>query len=93
LIEEKHHQKQSFHDGNLHTSRPHCRSLPDEALCAEAFGSGHLEQDDEPLPKLHLSVSKDQLSKPSSPSFVAPVAEGFPGFGSPDPSRPPEVLD
>jgi hypothetical protein len=92
LIEEKHHQKQNFHDGNLHTSRPHCRSLPDEALCEEAFSSGHLEQDDEPLLKLHLSVSEGQLNEPSSPSFVAHVAEGSPGFGSPDPSRPPEAL-
>jgi hypothetical protein len=93
LIEEKHHRKQNFHDGNLHTSRPHCRSLPEEAICAEAFGSGHLEQDDEPLQKLHLSVSEGQLNEPSSPSFVAPVAKGSPGFGSPDPSRLPEALD
>jgi hypothetical protein len=47
LREEKHHQKQNFHDGNLHTSHPHCGSLPDEALCVEAFGFDHLEQDDE----------------------------------------------
>jgi hypothetical protein len=59
----------------------------------EAFGSGHLEQDDEPLRKLRLSVSEGQLDKPSSPSCVAPVAEGSPGFGSPDPSHLPEVLD
>jgi hypothetical protein len=93
LREEKHHRKQNFHDGNLHTSRPHCKSLLDEALCAEAFGSDHLEQDDEPLPKLHLSVSKDQLDEPSSPFFTTPAAEGSPGFGYPGPSRPPEALD
>jgi hypothetical protein len=57
LTGEKHHQKQNFHDGNLHTSRPRCRSPSDEALYAEAFGSGHLEQDGELLPKLHLSAS------------------------------------
>jgi hypothetical protein len=82
LREGKHHRKQNFHNGNLHTIRPHCKSLLDEALSAEAFGSDHLEQDDEPLPKLHLSVSEDQLDKPSSPSFVAPAAEGSLGFGS-----------
>jgi hypothetical protein len=59
----------------------------------EAFGSDHLEQDDEPLQKLRLSVSKGQLDEPSSPSCAAPVAEGSPGFGSPDRSHPPEVLD
>jgi hypothetical protein len=93
LIEEKHHQKKNFHDGNVHTSRPHCRSLSDEALSAEAFGSSHLEQDDEPLPKLHLSASEGQLDEPSSPSFVAPVDGASPGFGFPGPSRPPEALD
>ena len=93
MTEEKYHQKQNFHDGNLHTSRPHCGSLPDEALCVEALGFDHLEQDDGPLRKLRLYVSKDQLDEPSSPFFVAPAAEGSPGFGSLDPSRPPEALD
>ena len=93
MTEEKHHQKQNFHDGNLHTSRPHCRSPHDEALCAEAFGSGHLEQDDELLPKLHLSASIGQLDEPSFPSFVEPVDGASPGFGSPDPSCPPKALD
>jgi hypothetical protein len=93
LREEKHHQKQSFHDGNLHTSHPHYGSLPNEALCVEAFGFDHLEQDDEHPQKLRLSVSEDQLDEPSSPSCVAPAAEGSPGFGSPDPDHPPEVLD
>ena len=59
----------------------------------EAFGSDNLEQDDEPLQKLCLSISEDQLDEPSSPSCVAPIAEGSPGFGSPDPSHPLEVLD
>jgi hypothetical protein len=93
LREEKHHQKQSFHDGNLHTSHPHCGSLPDEALCVEAFDFDHLEQDDEPPQKLRLSISEDQLDEPSSPSCVALVDEGSPGFGSPDPGHPPGVLD
>jgi hypothetical protein len=61
LTEEKYHRKQNFHDGNLHTSRPRCRSPPDEALCAEAFGSGHLEQDDELLERLRLSAFVGQL--------------------------------
>jgi hypothetical protein len=87
-----HQQKKSFHDGNLHTSRPHCGSLPDGALFMEAFGSDHLEQDDEPLQKLRLSASEGRLDEPSSPSCAAPVAEGSPGFGSLDPSHPPEVL-
>jgi hypothetical protein len=93
LIEEKHHQKQNFHDGNLHTSHPHCRNPPDGALYAEAFGSGHPEQDDEPLPKLNLSASEGQLDEPSSPSFVAPFVGASPGFGFPGPSRPLEALD
>jgi hypothetical protein len=59
----------------------------------EAFGSDHLEQDDEPLQKLRLSVSEDQLDEPSSPSCVAPVAEESLGFGSPNPGHPLEVLD
>jgi hypothetical protein len=67
-------------------------SLPDEALCAEAFGSDHLEQDDEPLLKLHLFASEGQLDEPSSPSFVAPVDEASPCFGFPGPNRPPEAL-
>jgi hypothetical protein len=91
LTEEKHHQKQNVHDGNLHTSRPHCRSPPDEA--AEAFGSDHLEQDDELLPKLHLSISVGQLDEPSFPFFVEPVDGASPSFGFLDPSRPPEALD
>ncbi|KAL5668469.1 hypothetical protein ACJX0J_020690, partial [Zea mays] len=45
-----------------------------------AFGSDHLEQDDEPLPTLHLSASEGQLDGPSSPSSVEPVAEAFPDF-------------
>jgi hypothetical protein len=93
LTEEKHHQKQNFHDGNLHTSRLRCRSPPDEALCAEAFGSGHLEQDDELLPKLHLSASVGQLDEPSFLSFIEPVDGASPSFGLLDPSRPPEALD
>ena len=59
----------------------------------EAFGSDHLERDDEPLQKLRLSVSKDQLDEPSSPSCVEPTAEGSPGFGFLDLGHPPEVLD
>jgi hypothetical protein len=59
----------------------------------EAFGSNHLEQDADPLQKLRLSVSEDQLDEPSSPSCAAPIAEGSPGFGSPDPGHPLEVLD
>jgi hypothetical protein len=93
LREERHHQKKSFHDGNLHTSRPHCGSLLDEALFVEACGPDHLEQDDEPLQKLCLSASEGRLNEPSSPSYAAPVAKGSPGFGSLDPSHPPEVLD
>jgi hypothetical protein len=93
LTKGKHHQKQNFHDGNLHTSLPHCRNPPDGALYVEAFGSGHLEQDDEPLPTLHLSTSEGQLDEPSSPSSVEPVAEAFPSFGFLGPSRPPEALD
>jgi hypothetical protein len=93
LTEEKHHQKQNFYDGNLHTSRPHWRNPPDEALCGEAFGSSHLEQDDELLPKLHLSASVGQLDEPSFPSFVEPVDGASPSFGFLDPSRPPEALD
>jgi hypothetical protein len=58
-----------------------------------AFGFDHLEQDDEPLQKLRLSISEDQLDEPSSPSCVAPVVEGSPGFGFLDPGHPPEVLD
>jgi hypothetical protein len=93
LTEEKHHQKQNFHDVNLHTNRPHCRSPPNEALCAEAFGSGHLEQDDELLPKLHLSASVGQLDEPSFPSFVEPVVEASPNFGFLDSNHPPEASD
>jgi hypothetical protein len=43
LIEEKHHQKQNFHDGNHLTTHHHHRNCPDEALCVEVFGPGHLE--------------------------------------------------
>jgi hypothetical protein len=93
LTEEQHHQKQNFHDGNLHTSRPHCRSPPDEAPCVEAFGSGHLEQDDELLPKLHLTASIGQLDEPSFPSSVEPVDGASPSFGFLGPSRPPGALD
>ena len=45
------------------------------------------------LANYKVGVTEDQLNESSSPSFVAPVAEGSPGFGSPDPSRPPEALD
>jgi hypothetical protein len=93
LTGEKHHQKQNFYDGNLHTSRPRCRSPPDEALCAEAFGSGHLEQHDELLPKLNLSASVGQLDEPSFPSFIEPVGGASPSFGFLDPNHPPEASD
>jgi hypothetical protein len=93
LTGEKHHQKQNFHDGNLHTSRLRCRSPPDEAFCAEAFGSGHLEQDDELLPKLHLSASVGHLDEPYFPSFVEPFGGAFPSFGFLDPNHPAEASD
>jgi hypothetical protein len=93
LIEEKSHQKQNFHDGNPHTNRPRCRSPPDEALCAEAFGSSHLEQDDELLQKLRLSAFASQLDEPSFPSSVGPVDGASPSFGFLDPSRPLEASD
>jgi hypothetical protein len=93
LTEERYHQKQNFHDGNLHTSRPRCRSPPDEALCAEAFGSAHLEQDDELLQRLRLSAFAGQLDKPSFPSSTGPADGASPSFGFLDPSRPPEALD
>jgi hypothetical protein len=93
LTEEKYHQKQNFNGGNLHTSRPRCRSPPDETLCAEAFGSGHLEQDDELLQRLRLSAFAGQLDEPSFPSSVGPIDGAFPSFGFLDPSRPPEALD
>jgi hypothetical protein len=73
LTGEKYHQKQNFRDGNLHTSRLRCRNPLDEALCAGAFGSGHLKQDVEALQRLRLSAFEDQLGEPSSPSFVGPV--------------------
>jgi hypothetical protein len=59
----------------------------------EAFGFDHLEQDDEPLRKLHLFVSEDQLDEPSSPSCVEPAAEESTDFEFPDLDHPPEVLD
>jgi hypothetical protein len=93
LTGEKYHQKQNFHDGNLHTSRPRCRNLLDEALCAGAFGSGHLERDVEALQRLHLSTFEDQLDEPSSPSSVGPVDGASPFFGFLGPSRLPEALD
>ena len=62
-------------------------------LSAEAFGSGHPEKDDKPLPKLHLSASVGQLDEPSFPSFVEPVDEASPSFGFLDPNHPPEVSD
>jgi hypothetical protein len=93
LREEKYHQKQNFHDGNLHTSRPCCRSPPDEALYAEAFGSGHLKQDDKLLQRLRLSAFAGQLDEPSFPSSVGPIDGASPNFGFLDPSRPPEALD
>jgi hypothetical protein len=93
LIEEKSHQKQNFHDGNLHTNRPRCRSPPDEALCTEAFGSGHLEQDDELLQRLRLSAFVDQLDEPSFPFCVGPVDGASPNFGFLGPIRPLEVSD
>jgi hypothetical protein len=93
LIGEKYHQKKNFHEGNLHTSRPRCRSPLDEALCAGAFGSGHLEQDVKALQRLRLSAFEDQLDEPSSPSSVGPVDGASPNFGFLDPSRPPEALD
>ena len=69
------------------------RDGADEDLCAEAFGSGHLEQDDELLPKLHLSASVGQLDEPSFPSFVEPVGGAFPSFGFLDSNHPPEASD
>jgi hypothetical protein len=92
LTGEKYHQKQNFHDGNLHTSCPRCRSPLDEALCAGAFGSGHLEQDVEALQRLCLSTFEDQLDEPSS-SSVGPVDGASLDFGFLDPSRPPKALD
>jgi hypothetical protein len=88
LTEERNHQKQNFHDGNLHTNRP-----PDEALCVEAFDSTHLEQDDELLQRLRLSAFASQLDEPSFPSSVGPTDEASPSFGFLDPSRPPGALD
>jgi hypothetical protein len=73
LTREKHHQKQNFRDGNLHISHPRCRNPLDEALCAGAFGSGHVERDVEALQRLSLSAFEDQLDEPSSPSCVGPV--------------------
>jgi hypothetical protein len=37
LLEEKHHQKQSYHDENHHTIRHHCLDFLDEALSVVAF--------------------------------------------------------
>jgi hypothetical protein len=93
LTEEKYHQKQNFHDDNLHTSRPRCKSPPDEALCVEAFGSGHLEKDVKLLQRLRLFAFVGQLDEPSSPSSVGPVDGASPSFGFLDPGRPPEALD
>ena len=42
LTEEKHHQKQNFHDENYHIIRHHCRNCLNEALCVEVVGLGHL---------------------------------------------------
>jgi hypothetical protein len=42
LLEEKHHQKQNYNDGNHHTIHHRCTNCPDEALCVEAFSLGHL---------------------------------------------------
>jgi hypothetical protein len=40
---EKHHQKKNLHDVNHHTTHHHRRNYPEEALCVEVFGPGHLE--------------------------------------------------
>jgi hypothetical protein len=78
---------------SLQFNRPCCRSSPDEALCAEAFGSAHLEQDDELLQSLRLSAFAGLLDEPSFPSSVGPADGASPSFGFLDPSRPPEALD
>ena len=59
----------------------------------EAFGFDHLEQDAEPLQKLRLSISEDQLDEPYSPSSVEPVDGASPFFVFLGTSRLPEVLD
>jgi hypothetical protein len=59
----------------------------------EAFGSTHLEQDDELLQRLRLSAFAGQLDEPSFPSSVGPADGASPSFGFLDPSRPPEALD
>jgi hypothetical protein len=93
LTREKHHQKQNFRDGNLHTSHPRCRNPLDEALCAGAFDFGYLEQDVEALQRLHLSAFEDRLDEPSSPSSVEPVDGASPFFVFLGPNRLPEALD
>jgi hypothetical protein len=44
LTEEKHQQKQNFHDGNHHTIHHQQTILLNEAPCAGAFVLAHLEQ-------------------------------------------------
>jgi hypothetical protein len=78
LTEEKHHQKQNFHDGNHHTI--HCRQtiLLDEAPCIGAFVLAHLKQDGVLLQWLRQSTFAGQLAEPFFPSSFALADEASP---------------
>jgi hypothetical protein len=70
LTEEKHHQKQNFHDVGHHTIHHHQTILLDEAPCARAFVLAHLEQDDVLLQWLRQFASEGRLVGLFSPSFA-----------------------
>ena len=78
MIEEKHYQKQNFHDGNLYTIHPRCRNPLGAAICAGAFDFAHLEQDDVLLQWLHQSAFVGQLAEPFFPSYFGLVDEASP---------------
>jgi hypothetical protein len=84
---------QNFHDGNHHTIHHHRRNCPNEALCVEVFGPGHLELDDAFPQQPHRSSSKDQKDEASSPSSSGPVDGWLRGPLFLDPTPPPEALD
>jgi hypothetical protein len=77
---EKHHQKKNLHDGNHHTTHHHRRNYPEEALCVEVFGPGHLEWDDAFPQQLHQSSSIDRRDEAFSPSSFGPADEWLQGL-------------
>jgi hypothetical protein len=80
LLEEKRHQKQSYHDESHHTIHHHWLDFLDEALSIEAFVLCHLMWYDAFLRQLSWSFSEGQLAEASSPYFSALVGVWLPSL-------------